>query len=99
MPAGMFAPVWFVATVVPSARSASASRRVVVVLPFVAETSATRRVADDLGEQLGLDAEHHAARLTCVPAPRPVTRDAHPAARPAASASRARGSRHRRSHQ
>ena len=61
MPAGMFAPVWFVATAVPFARSASASRRVVVVLPFVAETSATRRRVHHVGEQVGLDAEHDAA--------------------------------------
>ena len=102
IPAGMLAPVWFVATAVPFARSASASRRVVVVLPFVAETSATRRAPTTSASRSG-SMPSMTRPLTWVPAPRPVTRDAHPAARPAVSASRARGvvtaartSRHRR---
>ena len=89
MPAGMFAPVWLVTTSVPAARSASASRRVVVVLPFVADTSATRRAPTTSSSRSGRMASI-TRPLTCVPAPRPVTRDAQPAARPAVSASLAR---------
>ncbi len=89
IPAGMFAPVWFVATDMPFARSASVSRRVVVVLPLVADTSATRRSATTSCSSSG-SIPSITRPDTCVPAPRPVTRDAQPAARPAVSASRAR---------
>ena len=88
-PAGMFAPVWLLATGVPLARSASASRRVVVVLPFVAETIATRRPAATSSRRSGASASI-TRPLTCVPAPRPTVREAQPAVRPATSATRAR---------
>ena len=60
-PAGMLAPVWFETTGGASARRASASNRVVVVLPLVADTIATRRPAATSASRSGAMAEHHPA--------------------------------------
>ncbi len=89
-PAGMLAPVWLLTVVCPQARSASLRSRVVVVFPLVAETIATRRAPVTSASRSGAMASM-TRPLTWVPAPRPVTRDAHPAARPTVNAARARG--------
>ena len=99
MPAGMFAPVWLVTTSVPAAREC------------LGEEAGRRGLAVGRGDQRDAARARRPRSSRCgsmpsmtrpliwVPAPRPVTRDAQPAARPAVEREPRSGARHRRSHQ
>jgi hypothetical protein len=89
MPAGMFAPSAF-DTTGPAARRASAISRVVVVLPFVAETSTTSRCCASRPSSSGSSLSATLPPITD-PLPRPAARDTAAAALPAVTASLARG--------
>ena len=92
MPDVRLAPVALLMTGSPVRARAAASSRVVVVLPFVADTSATRWPAASSASASGASA-FITRPLIVAPCPRPVTRDSQPAARPAATAMRVRSDR------
>ena len=103
MPEVRLAPVALLTTGSPVRATAAASNRVVVVLPFVADTSATRCPAASCASAFGAIALI-TRPLIVAPWPRPVTRESHPATCPPAIATlvrsdrrlmRARTSRHR----
>jgi hypothetical protein len=85
----MFAPSAFEATG-PFARNASATSRVVVVLPLVAETSTHARPAASRRSSSG--SSRSAIRPpTTAPEPRPAARETAPVSLPATTATLARG--------
>lgn len=89
MPAGMLAPS-ALETTGPAALRASASSRVVVVLPLVAETSTTSRWVASAASRSGSSLRATRPPITD-PLPRPAARDTAAAALPAVTASLARG--------
>ena len=84
----MFAPSALVATG-PSVPSAAAVIRVVVDLPLVPVTTTVRRPSPSW-RRIDLSSVIATTPPIIAPAPRPVTRDAHRAPAPAASATRPR---------
>src|SRR5262249_30870909 len=92
MPDVRLAPVALLTTGSPVRATAAASSLVVVVLPFVAETSATRCPCASCASASGARALM-TRPLIVAPWPRPVTRESHPAASPAAIAAPVRSVR------
>ena len=88
-PAGMLAPVVLETTVRPAPSRAAASSRVVVVLPLVPVTTATRRPRPSSVRRPGSTARPARPPIT-VPLPRPRRRDVPLTAATAATAARAR---------